>query len=330
MSDELHTVIQSLLSCDDTAWSNFLFNIPLARALLTTVDQSQAKNILAAGGSWEASSLTTSQVSRKLWDTAKVALVLSTQQREYLHLWLYALSLAWQLDVGELHLGDRAGEAAFYLMELITGAAEGHAETDDEEEEPPEAMRLDWEEQEAELSRDLVYLWNKARLGDRLDLKNILQQVPQLKELPSKAPDNNHRPTSADKNLKVVQQSILHGLRLFAHSYQLQQERAEEGKAQATFQQGWKQVADLYWKVEELRKELSIPGSTAGHSDQLFNKQDLGNALLNSKIKTYRSGKGYVPPYPDKSHSFRPSSSTGFKTFGKKGKKGFGFGSGSG
>ena len=325
MQTQVHTVVQGLLAGEDVVWSSFLFDVPMAKQVVQSVEADQAKLILQVGGGWSAPSWSTTALSRKLWETAKVALVVSSEKKEYVHLWLYALSLAWQLDVGELDLSDRAAEAAFHIMEQIAGA-EPHGGGEPEAE-ATEGMRLDWEEEQAELSPDLLYLWNKSKSGERLELREVLSEVPKLKDIPSRAPDNNHRVTNLDKQLKVVQTGLLHGLRMLGFTYMLLQERSDEALAQQVFQQTWKQMCDIYWKVDEQRKESGIPGSTAGTADQLFNKEDLQQAVTSQKIRGYRGMKGYVHPPPPNLYSFRPSSfGKGRKGFGMPRSKGFGFG----
>ena len=130
---ELQAIVSGLLSGDDQTWSAFLFDVEVARQLVNEVGPDQAKAILAAGGQWSASGWTTAKLSRKLW---QVALVVSSQAKEYAHLWLYALAFSWQLEVADLVLGDKAAEAAFTLMEKIMS---------DDPEFPGTEMKLDWE-----------------------------------------------------------------------------------------------------------------------------------------------------------------------------------------
>ena len=121
MQTQVHTVVQGLLAGEDVVWSSFLFDVPMAKQVVQSVEPDQAKLILQVGGGWSAPSWSTTALSRKLWETAKVALVVSSEKKEYVHLWLYALSVAWQLDVGELDLSDRAADAAFHIMVQIAG-----------------------------------------------------------------------------------------------------------------------------------------------------------------------------------------------------------------
>jgi hypothetical protein len=235
-----------------------------------------------------------------------------------------SLALALRLEVPEVHLSDKGGEAAFMLMEMITGE---HQE--EEEEDSPEAMKLDWEDEIKELSPELKYLWSKAKAGDRLDLKSVLADYPRLQDLPLQPPQNNHKPGFLDKQLRQVQSGLLHGLRIMSHTYTALQSGDTEMSPEAMFQMVWKHWADMYCKINEQRQEFSIPGSTSSSAvDPLFTKTDLLVASTNSKIKNYRSFRRY-PFSKGKWYSFRDYHSFGkgqFKSF--KGSKGFGRGFG--
>ena len=81
-------------------------------------------------------------------------------------------------------------------------------------------------------------------------------------------------------------------------------------------------LGDLYFKMENNRKETGIPGSSTSVVAPLYSKQDLTQALFQSKVKSFR--KWYFRPQAY-SHSFRtnnrPSSSQwGPKGWGKAGR----------
>ena len=327
-------VLDNLINGNEHYWNTFLFDVPTAKHLLAKLDAEQGPRLLSAGCNLNVSGWTTSDMSRRLWDATGVALVTAASNHEYLNCWLMALALAMRLEVPEVTLSDKGSEAAFILMESIVGQDE--EEEDEDEERAADKMKLDWEETSQSLAAELKYLWGKARSGDRLDLKNILEEIPKFMELPTSPPINNHKQNSGfvllnksclhymDKNLKLTQGSLLHGLRIFAQCYrQLQGEPGEMSTA-ATFQIGWKHLSDIYWKLNELRMESSIPGSTSSQKDSLFNKGDLLVASTNNKIKQYRAYRRYVG-FKRKNYSFRPYCSFGkgqFKSF--KGGKSFG------
>ena len=78
---ELQAIVSGPLAGDDQTWSAFLFDVEVARQLVKEVAPDQAKAILAAGGQWSAAGWTTTQLSRKLWEVAQLALVVSSQTK---------------------------------------------------------------------------------------------------------------------------------------------------------------------------------------------------------------------------------------------------------
>ena len=153
-------MIQRLIAGENEAWSCFLFDVERGNRLTPLVDTETAKIVLTAGGNWNGAGWNTSKASRKLWETIRVPIV-NDDCKEYLNSWLYALSLAWQVEVPGLALSDRASEAAFQLMEAIT--TEPQHLVDKEEEAGKDTMKLDWEEQEDNMAKELVYLWEKPK-----------------------------------------------------------------------------------------------------------------------------------------------------------------------
>ena len=307
-AEDLQTYLQKLLAGDSITWNQFTFDVKQAPALthLVAEDKSKAKNLLAAGADWACGGWNTSVASRRLWESIRVPLV-STDPKDYLHAWLFALSMVWQVDVPEMALSDRASEAAFMFMEAITGqqptpAAEAQPSM---QLVPEEDMRLDWEEEVEPLSKELLYLWSKAKQGDRLPLKEVLENIPRLQELPAKAPENNHRTTTADRHWRAIQQNMLHALRIFAFCYSNLQESGDPALSQELFQKGWRQLADSYFRAEDQRKELAIPGSTATNQDHLFDKQDLNQAVLAQKIRFFRGRPRYASTPPSQLKTFR-------------------------
>ena len=159
-------------------------------------DKEKAKALLGAGNDWNCRGWNTSIAARKLWNSLKVPLV-SNDAKDYLHAWLFGLSLAWGVEIPDLALSDRASQAAFLFMEAVQGVGEPYSDNrganDGEEDPQQDPMKLDWEEDVVELPRELSYLWNKAKAGERLELREVLQEVPKMRELPRQAPGNKHR-----------------------------------------------------------------------------------------------------------------------------------------
>ena len=64
-------------------------------------------------------------------------------------------------------------------------------------------------------------MWNKSSLGEKLDLASLLNETPKWEGLPLRPPENNCRPSFHDRQFKVLQQQLLHALRIQAHAYVL-------------------------------------------------------------------------------------------------------------
>jgi len=294
-----HKLLQQLLEGDENTWSTFVFDVDKARALTPELenDKERAKAVLAAGGAWNCTGWNTSIASKKLWQSIRVPLV-SSEGKEYLHAWLFGLSMVWAVEIPDLNLSDRAvlgpllsqDPASAFAPECSGGGREGQEDLEEEH----KGMKLDWEEVTSPLPKELAYLWNKAKAGDKLELRDVLNEVPRMAELPSQAPTNNHRVAQLDKQLRVAQQSVLHALRLFGYTYDLLQSDGNAELAKETFQKGWKQLADKNFKLEESRKEAAIPGSTTVDTNNLFDKTDMNQDLLHQKIKTFKQ-RGYCP-----------------------------------
>jgi len=318
-------LIQALKTVDhelfDQTWTSFLFNVEQATAV-RQVDQATSKEILAAGMQWSGTGWTTSRAAMALYRLTKASVV-SEDAKDYVYCWLLALALVWKVDVPQLTLPPHVSAASFALCELI------------EYKDPPSPMDADvdpdadevagclaWEPAPVSLPPDLHYLFKKSETGQRLPLRDILVGVPHYSQLPERAPDNNRRQdgkSQADKTLKSNQQFVLQTLRLLAVTHGLLVAGAAE-EAQQRFQQSWAAVCDLYFKLEEQRKERSLPGCVQ-RGDTLFTKEDLAAARLADQVNQAQApqhgkfggkskGKGkYVPPplLGLGTYSFRPS-----------------------
>ena len=92
------TLTARLIAGDHDVWSAFLFDIDAAKRLCSSMQPDSARAILAAGGNWGLVGWNTTKASKRLWETSHVALV-SNDGTEYRSTWLYALALAWQVEV---------------------------------------------------------------------------------------------------------------------------------------------------------------------------------------------------------------------------------------
>jgi hypothetical protein len=101
------------------AWSTFLFNIEQARRFAyLSADETQA--LLACGSKWTGAGWTTSRASKTLYNLTQIPLVASAVAA-YRDAWLFAFSIAYNVDITGLDLNDRFSEAAFSLAAIIQG-----------------------------------------------------------------------------------------------------------------------------------------------------------------------------------------------------------------
>ena len=146
---------------------------------------------------------------------------------------------------------------------------------------------------------ELLQLFTRAKSGDRrLDLKSLLEEVPIFRELPARAPENNVTAVARsplDKVHRAWQQSLLHGLRLFAYLY-TGMRHCEDHKFLEIAQKFWLHQCELYTKVENHRRERTVPGSVQVHKEVLIKPEDLQAAAAANKIQartsTFKGGKG--------------------------------------
>ena len=115
--------------------------------------------------------------------------------------------------------------------------------------------------------------------------KALLEQFAPPEGLPSRPPDNNLLPPwkkPQDTVFKVVSLQLLHLLRLWVHRY-------EKRVSAAVDMQMSQFVAEIYWKLQHERRDLSVPGSGKQQSnnsnEQLFTEDDVKNARQEQNIK---------------------------------------------
>jgi len=116
MDIAMNNIVEKLLSGDSVTWSQFLFNIDMAKSI--TVDKNVANTLLTTGVAWSGDGWTTGSASKKLWETVKIPLVVP-DFKEYLHVWLFALAMHWDIEVPALNLSAPAADASFQLLELL-------------------------------------------------------------------------------------------------------------------------------------------------------------------------------------------------------------------
>ena len=146
----------------------------------------------------------------------------------YRDLWLYALSIHWNVEVDGLSLSDRASEAAFVLAGLLAEEADDHVQDRENPQEEPteeEEHSFPWDEKLEDVPQALLVLYTEALAGARkLDLKVALEGLPRFKGVAWRAPENNFRQDSRhplDGTVKNWSQWVLHGLRYQVTAYKL-------------------------------------------------------------------------------------------------------------
>ena len=220
------------------AWTEMFYNETAVFQLLTESTPESMLQVIEAGKRYDGSGWNTTTCARAVRQLTNVALVVPRVE-EYLHSFLYSLALASDVAIAEMSLSDRAAEAAFVLADRWTSALQAQTRTatavklgsaraqnpnsenaaEEKMDEEDEEVVFDWEEVREHLSPDLLEILKRANRGERLDVKNLLLNVPLWAELKVKPEENNHRQdakASFDKVLKSTQQKVLHALRVLA------------------------------------------------------------------------------------------------------------------
>ena len=126
-------------------------------------------------------------------------------------------------------------------------------------------------------------LWSRAQTQTKkVDMKRLLNSIPVFAGLPARAPENNlgqHARSKQDRFLRLVKQSLLHCLRVGAAL-------AKAPSAEVGLQL-WQYKAQLYFKISEERKELSVPGGRRQEREEelLFTKK---TSRPTEAMSTYR------------------------------------------
>jgi hypothetical protein len=304
-------------------WVKTFFNLELVRQLLDEVtDGDQALTLLAAGANWDGVGMTTSRATLKVVETTGVTLV-KQNIAEYKNAFLFALSLLFEVDVPSLELSDAAAQAAFGFVRAVSApAGRAPGAPTGPTEEPQEQETLEWDEPLVLLPGDLNVIWEGVLAGERkLELQTALQGVPRYTGLPQKAAENNHRQDGKaplDRALRNYQQQLLHTLRFMTSAY------IGGPQAKMHFQQGFQLLGELFLKLQNHRKEYSIPGSVQQAGQPLFGREELNQAALVGKVNA--AGRSFKGGYGKGQWRFRPSGFRGgFRGFGGGATTRFGF-----
>ena len=200
-----------------------------------------------------------------------------------------------------------------------------------------ETAGLQWDQPEEDLPADLLQLWERASTGTKkLDVRRLMQEVPVYKKLPSRPPENNHRGDGKgqqDRTLKSYQASVGHLMRCWAVIHGVIQQVDRDGDMVSLSQQSWLMAAELWNKINDQRKQWSIPGTVPTDDNVLFSREDLSHRSTQEKSEKYarclrprRASLLHLHPFrfnrPYRGYgSFRPHKGTGYSSaYGKKGK----------
>ena len=198
------------------------FNMELLQ-LLGEVEKETAQAILNTGMKFGGVGWTTGRASRVLHELSGVALV-SAQWADYLACWLFALSLHWNLELQALDLSDKVAEAGFALVGQLSQEQEEFRPDEDGSQggSDSDEVVFPWDEEVLTAPKELQELWRRASAGRKLELKEVLSQVPRFSLFPPRAPANNireHGKRHQDRALRSLQQQVLHLARLMAYTW---------------------------------------------------------------------------------------------------------------
>ena len=277
----------------NAAWKEFFLNEMLVARFLAETSVELVHTTLAAGHSWSGAGWNTTRASKEMHRLSKVALVAS-EITEYSHTFLFSLALVCGVEVQQLELSERGGQAAFALAERWSTYVEAktadenmkdekiraanHSATTGEEEEgseeEDEGVKLPWEEEAEELPDSLKACLQAVNAGQRLPWKAVLSGIPLYSQLKHRAEDNNHggdAKAPVDRLLKSYQQKCLNVARMVA----CLQKGIQAPEYAVLGQQLFYAVLELEQGIMKERKRRSIPGAVPQTANGLFSKEDL-------------------------------------------------------
>ena len=164
------------------------------------------------------------KLAQLVYSHTRVAMVHATTA-PYKEAFLYALATVWDVH-SVFRLQDNIAQAAFGLAGLpMAGTTEPMAGNyspmagNSRENDDDNFIDLPYDEEELELGPLLSEAWNRSRDPEcaRLDLKKVLDSVPIIASISTRAQDNNHNQDGkgiVDCTHKAWQQKLLHALRL--------------------------------------------------------------------------------------------------------------------
>ena len=148
-----------------------------------------------------------------------------------------------------------------------------------------ERVRFGWDEEEEELPKELLALWQRAQSGEqRIEIRKLLEAFPRLAHIPARAAENNLLPDYRKKQdafLKQVSQNVLNALRLMSYQWLRPVDQAVQ-------LQLWQYLAELHFKVSAERRELAVPGiGRLQHvfGEVLFTEEDVKQRRMESNLQ---------------------------------------------
>jgi hypothetical protein len=241
------------------AWSTFFLNETHVRAVLL-MGPDRVVAVCAAGLHWDGAGWGSTRCATRVRQLTGVALVSDTA-KDYIEAFVYSLALAAGVDVPQAKLSPQAGEVAFKLSEVWT-TTQSPAPLEEE-------VKLSWQVVTEPLPADLQLVVQKLARDERLDVKNMLEQIPTFEGLRQRALENNHRQDAKglmDKYLKGLQQKLLNILRVqvVLHSVLL---HCENEDVVALSQQQFLYLLEVEDCLLKERKKLSIPGAVVSSNN---------------------------------------------------------------
>ena len=277
-------------------WSTLFFNVEgVCRLVSHSKDPAIGTRLLGAGAKWEGAGWTTGRASRAVYAATGVAMV-DEHLKDYLESFLFALSLAYNIDIPKLQLKAQAATAALSFADRVQQQDEGQrgdqrlpqrlsqrspgVENDVTQEKPEtkdgkeELEPMPWESQKEDLPEDLLQVMQRHLQGSlQLEARSLLEQMPVWKLVKERSEVNNHRQDSMrqqDKILKGLQQKVLGLMRIYPllHSAIGDEENVLLG------QMFFGLLLQFEETILQERKRQSIPGSLQ-QDNVLFTPEDM-------------------------------------------------------
>ena len=280
-------------------WSDIFFSVEgVCRLVAHTKDAAIGAQLLGAGVKWEGAGWTTGRASRTVFGATGIAMV-EEHLKDYLESFLFALSLAYNIDIPKLQLKAQAATAALNFAERVQqrgedvtgsqrvpqraeqqerltqdqpGVVTQEAEVKDTKDGELEPMP--WEAQKEDLPEDLCLVMQRHNQGQlQLEARALLEQMPVWKLVKERAEVNNHRQDGMrqqDRLLKGLQQKCLGLLRIYPVIH------ASIGEEDTTHlgQMFFGLLLQFEEAILQERKRQSIPGSLQ-QDNVLFSMDDM-------------------------------------------------------